>query len=806
MSESEFEKGMFVEVAVPLPVGHTYIYSVPEQFTHKVRTGLPVFVPFGKKNITGYIIDFCKDAPTGVKPILDIVSKEPLFSHKLLEVFRWISKYYLTPMGLVIKASIPPHLTLREKTMVHPKKGDLEKIKGDVNALSLYAELEKRPLAKKYIRRKFSDYKDAYNILLEKNLIYEKKVKVKPISKIDMNGVKLKRTFQKKILENLKKSAPKQAKIYELLSGKPEGMKKSAIYQELGNCYSSLNGLKKKELITYFESPFIQKIPSGSKKRKKKPVLTKEQKLAVQTIEKPLKKETYGTFLIFGITGSGKTEIYLRTVEKALNMDKSAIILIPEISLTAQTMESFKERFGDTVVVYHSRLAQKERVKIWEGIRNGKYRVIIGARFAIFAPVKNLGVIIVDEEHENTYKQKTKEPLYSARDAAVLRCKIEDAVCLLGSATPSLESFYNASKGKYHLITLPKRIDEKKLPPVEIIDMRKQKDFILSTQLLDKMKEKIEKGEQSILFINRRGFSNFLMCRDCGFSPQCPFCELTLTYHKKIKILKCHHCGYEIEAPSVCPKCNGSNFFYGGMGTQRIEEHLEKQLPELKLMRMDFDTMKRKWAHMEIFYRFRKGEADILLGTQMVTKGFDLPKVTLVGVVSADTVLNFPDFRAQERTFQLLTQVAGRTGRGILGGEVIIQTHAPQHYAIQASQKHNFKQFYTKEMKSRKELNYPPFSRLARIVLSSREKKKVESSSKKLFQKIKGYIKKNKYRIEILGPAPCPLSKLRGRYRDHILLKCKKPFLIQKILSPIRENFRISGVRIRYDIDPLDMM
>lgn len=806
MDESKFRKGMFVRVALPVPISKTFIYSVPDHLTTDIRLGIPVFVPFGRRNLTGYITDFSKNAPKGLKQINEIVDANPFFTPSLLELFTWVSNYYLTSLGLVIKASIPSHLTLREKIMVCTRQGKLEKIKGDKTALSLYHELEKRSLAKNYIRRKFKGSMEAYDLLLKKGLIYEKRVKVEPVRRSAKQGVKLTNSFDKEIFERLKRKAPKQAEIYELLSRNQEGIEKSELYKKMGNSYTSLKALEKKNLTTFFEIPFAQKIPSLLERRKKRPKLTSPQKKAVDSIKESLEKECYETFLIFGITGSGKTEVYLRTVEEILKRGKGAIVLVPEISLTAQTVEAFKERFGETVVIYHSRLAKKERVQVWRGIKEGKYRVVIGARFAVFAPVKNLGVIIVDEEHETTYKQKVKEPLYSARDAAVIRARIENGVCILGSATPSMESFYNTKKGKYRLINLPERIEERKLPPVEIVDMRKEEDFLLSHILLERMKETIRKGEQTILFINRRGFSNYLLCRDCGFSPRCPFCDLALTYHRKNKLLKCHYCNYEENAPRLCPECKSSRFFYAGMGTQRIEQYIEKKFPKLKVMRMDLDTMKKKWAHIESFFRFRRGEADLLLGTQMVAKGFDLPKVTLVGVVSADTVLNFPDFRAQERTFQLLTQVAGRTGRGILGGEVIIQTHAPKHYSIKASQKHDYKQFYTKEIKSRKELNYPPFSRLARIILSSREEKKLIPSSDKLSQTIKEAIKKNKYKIEMLGPAPCPLSRLRGRYRYHILLKCKKPFIIQKILSPIRNNFRISGVRIRYDIDPLDMM
>lgn len=806
ISKLNYMKGMYVVVALPLPLSKNFIYSVPSLLASDIGIGIPVFVPFGRRNLTGYIIGFQKDAPKGVKPIKEIVDRESLFSPELLELFTWIANYYLTPLGLVIKASIPPRLAMKEKVCAFFREGSIEEITEDETALAIYQELKKRPLSKNYIRRKFKDSTHAYDLLLKKGLIYEETIKIRPAKRVEKYRVRLTSSFDKEIHNNLRKFAQKQAEIYKFLSIKPDGTEKSEIYKIFGNVYSSLKVLGKKNLITFSVLPFVQEIPHLPKREIKRPKLTHTQKEAVNRIRDAVENERYETFLIFGITGSGKTEVYLRTVEDVLKKGKSAIMLVPEISLTAQTVEVFKSRFEETVVIYHSRLGEKERVEVWKGIKEGKYRVVIGARFAVFAPVKNLGAIIVDEEHASTYKQKGKEPLYSARAAAVIRARTEKAVCILGSATPSIESFYNTKKGKYSLIELPKRIDERKLPPVEIVDMRKEDDFLLSHTMKEKMEERIKKVEQIILFINRRGFSNYLVCRDCGFSPRCPFCDLTLTYHRKDSLLKCHYCGYEENAPRRCPKCNSSRFFYAGMGTQRIEHYLEKKFPGLKVMRMDLDTMKRKWAHMESFFRFREGEADLLLGTQMVAKGFDLPKVTLVGVISSDTVLNFPDFRSQERTFQLLTQVAGRTGRGILGGEVVIQTYAPEHYAIKESQSHNYEGFYKKEIDIRKELNYPPFSRLTRIILSSMDEKKLNSSSHELARMIKKSIKQEKYTIEVLGPAPCPLSRLKGKYRYHILLKCKKPFLIQKILSQLKDIYRVKGLHVLYDIDPIDMM
>lgn len=806
MAALQFAQGMNAVVAVPLPLHKQFIYGVPSHLEQEMRVGIPVYVPFGKRNITGFITGFSRETPEDIKHIKDIVDPQPQFSPEQLELFLWIAGYYLTPIGLIIKASVPPRLSVREKVIAHVRAIDEQELEKNPAALSLYRELARRPLSRTFVRRKFNHLLEAYVFLLNKGILLEERVESRPPGGEEENGFKLAERFSEDVYRTLSKRAKKQSQIYRYLSERTGGAAKKELYGVFGNCYGPLRALQRKHLVSSFHIPFALELPPFKERKMKKPNLTPSQRKAMEHITDAIAAQRFETFLVYGITGSGKTEVYLRAVEEVLQKGKGAIVLVPEVSLTAQTVEVFKSRFGETVVIYHSRLGERERIDVWRGIRDGKYRIVIGARFAIFAPVSNLGAIIIDEEHESTYKQKSKEPLYSAHDAGILRARIEKAVCLLGSATPSVESFHNAQQGKYTLLKLPKRIDERRLPPVEIVDMRKEQDFLLSSSLKEKMQDRIRRGEQTILFINRRGFSNFLLCKECGFSPRCPSCDVTLTYHKKGPLLKCHHCGYEEQAPGKCPKCKGTNFHFAGMGTQRVELMLEKEFPALKVMRMDLDTMKKKWAHMESYFQFREGEADLLIGTQMVAKGFDLPKVTLVGVISADTVLNFPDFRAQERTFQLLTQVAGRTGRGSLGGEVVIQTYVPEHYAIAESKLHDYEGFYRQEIAIRKELAYPPFSRLARILIASEDPRTAEATSHRLSRIIRRKISKEKEKMILLGPVPCPLAKLRGKYRHHILLKAKKPLQMQNLLGPIKETFKVRGARIRYDIDPLDMM
>lgn len=536
---------------------------------------------------------------------------------------------------------------------------------------------------------------------------------------------------------------------------------------------------------------------------------TQAQTEALISIIDYIKQGRFGVFLVHGITGSGKTEVYLQSINEILKMGKSAIVLVPEISLTHQTIERFKSRFQTQIAIFHSRLSSRERYDEWQRMYNGEARICIGARSAIFAPLKNLGLIVVDEEHENTYKQYDTNPRYNARDVAVVRAKFSEAVVILGSATPSLESYYNSKIGKYRYISLPERIDNSRLPEVKIIDMRdelKTKNYsIFSGLLKETIKERIKKNEQVIIFLNRRGFSTFVQCRECGFVLKCNNCEITLTYHIKDNSLRCHYCNYSQIAPAICPNCHGINIGYFGFGTQRVQEDLQRLFPEANICRMDLDTTTKKGSHQAILSSFKSGKFDIMIGTQMIAKGLDFPNVTLVGVVSADIGLNLPDFRATERTFSLLTQVAGRAGRGTIHGLVIIQTYNPEHYAILSASNHDYKSFYDKEIVFRQQLNYPPFFRLVNLTL----KGKVEENVRRGIEEISVIIKGSEIApfIILLGPAPCALSKIKGQYRWQILLKSKGSTsgnmrnLIKKSINKINQ---IRGLNI--DIDPVGML
>lgn len=531
-------------------------------------------------------------------------------------------------------------------------------------------------------------------------------------------------------------------------------------------------------------------------KRDTKKVLTKAQQNVVDSV---LNDQRHVPFLLFGVTGSGKTEVYMQIIEKVLKKGKTAIILVPEISLTPQMIEHFSNRFGNQIAALHSALSEGEKYDEWRRIARGEANIVIGARSAIFAPLKNIGIIIMDEEHSDSYKQGDKNPRYHARDIAIWRGKYHSCPVLLGSATPSLESMARARKGVYELVTLQERVNGKMLPEVEIIDMNqesKRSSYHITNTLLKNLNDCIKRGDQAILFLNRRGFSTFVTCKNCSEVIKCPNCDITLTYHKSNKMLRCHYCGYATPLPKECPKCHENSLSDLGVGTEKIEEELHILLPSVKVLRMDVDTTSKKGAHKKMIDAFRNHEYDILLGTQIVAKGLDFSDVTLVGVINADTSLNIPDFRSSENTYSLLSQVAGRSGRSSKAGKVLIQTFNPDHYAISFVKHHDYLGFYNEEMKIRKRLGYPPFYFLCYLKISGKE-------ADYLFQeslKIKRSLERNLQYTTILGPTTLAVFKVNNIYRYGIILKYKKEDMLYDILLKIQNHYK-NNHKIKVDID-----
>jgi primosomal protein N' (replication factor Y) len=537
------------------------------------------------------------------------------------------------------------------------------------------------------------------------------------------------------------------------------------------------------------------------------PELMVEQSEAVGSINEAVSRKSFAVFLLHGVTGSGKTEVYLRAIAGLAGTGKGAIVLVPEIALTPQLLSRFRRRFGDRVAVLHSGLTDRERADEYRRIQSGQVDVAIGARSAVFAPFAKVGLIIVDEEHENSYKQE--EGLrYHARDVAVMRAKIENAVAVLGSATPSLESFYNAKTGKYHYLRLASRVDHRPMPEVEIIDVKTlPKNSRYSPRLVDEIKKRLESNEQTLLLLNRRGFSSVLICRDCGTAIKCPSCSVSLTFHKSDGKLKCHYCGFFTRPPDKCPRCQSVELKQIGSGTQKVEEELQAFFPDARLKRMDSDSVKGRGAYDTLLQQVDRREVDILLGTQMIAKGHDFPAVTLVGVVDADVGLNLPDFRSAERTFQLITQAAGRAGRGDLGGEVIVQTMNPEHYSIRHSMTHDYERFYNEEIVFRKELHYPPFGRIIKLEFKSPKEEQAAEAARTAQNRIRHLMREKD--TMLLGPAPAPIFRMRGQYRFQLLLLSQQRDKIRMLAlqgrKAVEEKYG-RKCKVIVDVDPVNLM
>ena len=528
---------------------------------------------------------------------------------------------------------------------------------------------------------------------------------------------------------------------------------------------------------------------------------TDDQKKALDTVISAVDAAKPEKFLLYGITGSGKTEVYLQAIAHILKKGKSAIALVPEIGLTPQLIQRFQDRFQDHIAVLHSHMTIKQRAEEWERIAAGSARIVLGTRSAIFAPLKNIGLMVIDEEYEITYKQE-KSPRYHVREVAFYLAGIHRAAVVMGSATPSLETYYHAETGAYEKLVLPKRIDDRPLPPVEVVDMRKEKEHVLSKRLRQELRDVLSRKEQAILFINRRGFFTFVMCRECGYTIECPKCSVSLTYHTGERKLRCSRCGYQSQAPVICPRCRSSSIKYFGVGTQRIEKEVAEAFPAARILRYDRDTVSKRGSHEAFFSTFAQGKADVLIGTQMVTKGLDAASVTLVGVVSADTSLKLPDFRAGEHTFQLLTQVAGRAGRHHLPGRVLIQTYSPEHYVIRAAARHDYDAFFQKEIEERRELGYPPFARLVSLLITGVEPGKLA----RVTEELERFLKK-RLGQSVLGPAPAVIPRLRGEWRYRVLLKGTDLDKMRGAVTETLEKMVVpSEIKISVDVDPMGML
>jgi primosomal protein N' (replication factor Y) len=727
---------LVADIAVGISVNKTFRYHIPEEMHRRLVLGARVLIPFGSRRIVGTVLGFSKktDAAglTGIKSIIEIVDN-PLMP-ELLTLARWMSDYYMYPLGQTIESLVP-----KAVSRAKPKK-------------------------KKYVR-------------------------LMPNPRL--GG------------ERGKAMGRKQTELVRLLTelGEMSGDELRAFPAQTIRSLCNAGIIEIVERETLAPAPLEGFTPSTP------PVLMTEQAWAVQGIAEAVAAKRFEVFLLHGVTGSGKTEVYLQIIARLANTGSGSIVLVPEIALTPQLLERFRGRFGNRVAVLHSGLTDRERADEYRRIQAGQVDVVVGARSAIFAPFKHIGLIIVDEEHENSYKQD--EGLrYHARDVAVMRAKIADAVAVLGSATPSLESYYNAKSGKYHYLHMPTRVDHRPMPAVAVVDLKVlPKNSLYSPVLVEKIRQRLEKSEQVLLLLNRRGFSSVLICGDCGEAVKCPNCSVSLTFHKAEQKLKCHYCGYLIRPPDLCPSCSSIKIKLLGSGTQKIEEELKALFPGARIRRLDSDTAKGRQAYDTLLRQVDRQEVDILLGTQMVAKGHDFPLVTLVGVVDADVGLNLPDFRSSEKTFQLITQAAGRAGRGETTGEVIIQTINPHHYSIRHSRTHDYEGFYDEEIAYRRELGYPPVGRIVKLELKSAKESHAAEAAKTAQNRIRSLMRGKE--TMLLGPAPAPIAKVRGQYRFQLLLLSQKRDFIRSLAAQgrnaVEEKFG-RKCKVIVDVDPINLM
>ena len=819
----------YAEVAIPLGVTGTFTYHLPDALRRDARLGARVVVPFGRQQITGYLVGLQRSTEittslvdTDIKEVIEVLDPEPLLTPEVLELTRWVADYYAAPWGEVLKAALPAGLNAKiEKILCITSLGLVALADSDpaakptfrTRALELIAttgELSLRLLAKELgtsqASRVMGELKREKWVTLEYR---QGSVAARVKRRKAVRLLPPKEYVGHKPARGLTDG---QQRILDLLTDHVGAMGLSELLAATETSSSSVQTLEKRGLVEVFLRD-VRRDPLGGVTLPEKDnfELTSEQASALTEIEGALAAGNYASFLLHGVTGSGKTEIYIRAIQGALALGKSAMMLVPEISLTPIFSRRLRACFGDQIAIFHSSLTTGERFDEWNRLKSGEARVVFGTRLSVFAPVKNLGLVVIDEEHDTSYRQQ-ESPYYHGRDTAIVRAHMESAVIMLGSATPSLESFHNAKIGKYRYLQLPNRIANRAMAKAEIIDMSKlfaehKRSMVFSSELFSAIEAAHARGEQSIILLNRRGFSSFELCRSCGESVHCPNCDVTLTYHRSDGSLVCHYCNHRRQPPAQCPLCNGKYIFYVGEGTEQIEEMLRKQFPDLRIARLDHDTTSRGRLFEKTLLDFGAGKLDMLVGTQMLAKGHDFPNVTLVGVVSVDAGLSLPDFRAAERTFQLIMQVAGRAGRGELSGRVLIQTYHPQHYALRHACTQDYDAFYTEEIRHRKNHNYPPFVALASLLVHGWDIKHVVSMAETLRGALDEANTERSCRI--LGPAPAPLARLKRRHRQQILVKSHSRPRLREVIDVGLANAATRGCdmySVKVEIDPVSLM
>lgn len=820
---------LVVDVVVDLPAAlqEVFTYLLPRTLEARVQVGSCVLVPFSGQEVLGYVVRRYSVPARGtgrLKPVADVVEGSLPIDENRLALAEWLAHEYQCGLSAGVRLLAPTEMVARVQKLlcltprVHQQElWELSPHAPERRLLELLQESGGQiPEATAKARLGATLFNTALYRLQRRGLVERKNVLESASAKVrTLKHVRLNVSPEQahSLAEACAGRAPAQAALLRALAVAEEEMLPMAeLLRQAAVSASALKSLQARGVVDFVDAP-VYRSPFG---KMGKPAveadlqMTSDQERCLSAIGQAIEAHQPHSFLLFGVTGSGKTEVYLRAVAMALSRGRSALILVPEIALAAQVVEAVKARFGNLVAVLHSALSGGERFDEWRRAWEQRARVVVGARSAVFAPLDNLGLIVIDEEHEGAYKQQEHTPRYHARTVAIQRALREKAVLLMGSATPSLETFYQAQKGIHTLLQLPSRVEGRPLPTVQIVDMRdtpRAQGGVFSQLLADAIAERLKRGEQVILFLNRRAYASFVMCRRCGYVVKCSRCEVSLSYHKVDHSLRCHHCDYRQSVPVRCPSCGTAQIYPFGLGTQRVEEEMQRLFPEARLLRMDRDTTSRKGAHHVLLARFRAHEADVLIGTQMVAKGLDFPRVTLVGVVSADTALHIPDFRASERAFQLLTQVAGRAGRAHHPGEVIVQTFNPEHEAIQSASTHDYLRFYQREIAHREELRYPPFSRLANVLATHPDETKAEELCRQSAQRLLQQIQSAGVDAEVLGPVQAPIARLRGLWRWHCLVKCYQQEALPHLLHGALDGLHPPpGGSLQVDVDPYSVV
>jgi primosomal protein N' (replication factor Y) len=802
---------MYCDVSLPVPLDRAFTYQLPETLNHRIQPGCRVMVPFGSRKLTGMVLSVQGERPEGqTKEVLKLMDEQPVLDAELLALGKWIAAYYCAPLGEVLRSMTPLGGEIRKSKLYSLTDSGRDTARqllledtGDDPVLQVLRLLDMRPVSEAYLKKRVPTAPNVLRSLQKKGFIEVEDVQADrdPLRAAANRlratylapappGVKLNKAERE--LHAYLELHPGSHNVHEL-----ESQVKNASVAARSLARSKLISLETESLLSHMEAP------------KPPRTLNLHQLDAYNRIEAALRTGQFQTFLLHGVTGSGKTEVYLRAIEACLAFGRNALLLVPEIALTPAVAGQFYYRFGDRVAILHSAFNDAERAEQWRRIRAGVAQVVVGTRSGVFAPIQNLGLVLVDEEHDGSYKQ-AETPRYNGRDVAIVRAQGANAVVVLGSATPSLETRYNAEKGKFTLIEMPERIEKRPMPNVELIDMRQEfletrKQAIFSRRLLEQVTARLESGEQTMLLLNRRGFSSFVACRSCGERVECVNCSVTLTFHRRDRRLLCHYCNYAQKVPSACPKCHSEHLNFLGTGSEKVEDELHREFPKARIARLDRDTVGGKRHFEKILSGFRDRDFDILVGTQMIAKGHDIPNVTLVGVISADVGLGMPDFRAAERTFQLLTQAAGRAGRGDLPGIVLVQTINPDHYAVRYAAAQDYQGFYEKEIEFRKLMRYPPFSALANVLVRSEKQEDALEMSAELGR----FLTPPPDGLKVLGPAEAPVAKLKAEYRYQLLVKAASRKKLNEMLQNLRrfaQDRRWNATSLVIDVDPLTLL